>query len=186
MIAAPTDLVAPDECQLQSDYRDYRCRQARLLLGMTPREAVRPLHRRAIRCFGSTSDDPEDAMALLLRLCEDLLPLPPFEVWLEDVRSNPDAYLADLDRGADAPTSSTPATIEARGFERAGSPWIARLRGFRGHDAWRGFIAFEESASGTVHRTALIFREDGPTDLRERFLGFESATLEAFLRSALP
>ena len=37
-----------------------------------------------------------------------------------------------------------------------------------------------------MHRTALVFRESDPADLRERFLSFESGTLEAFLRSALP
>jgi hypothetical protein len=37
-----------------------------------------------------------------------------------------------------------------------------------------------------VHRTTLIFRESHPVDMRERFLGFDVAALQAFLRSALP
>ena len=79
-----------------------------------------------------------------------------------------------------------PATLESRRLSRAGESWVARLRGYRDEDAWRGFIAFEDERSGVVHHTALIFREGDPRDLRRRFLGFESGTLEAFLRSSLP
>jgi hypothetical protein len=35
-------------------------------------------------------------------------------------------------------------------------------------------------------RTALIFTEEHPTDVRERFLDLEIETLRAFLRSTLP
>jgi hypothetical protein len=63
---------------------------------------------------------------------------------------------------------------------------MAHLRSFRDGDAWRGYIAFEEQASKNVHRTALIFRESDPADLRDRFLDFEAVALAAFLRSALP
>jgi hypothetical protein len=37
-----------------------------------------------------------------------------------------------------------------------------------------------------VHRTASIFRETYAEDVRERFASFESSTLVAFLRSAMP
>jgi hypothetical protein len=52
--------------------------------------------------------------------------------------------------------------------------------------AWRGFIAFEDARSRDVHRTAVIFREWAPADVRERFMSFEPTALAAFLRSALP
>ena len=95
-------------------------------------------------------------------------------------------HLEDLDDSAAAPTAEAPATVEARPFEYGGAPWIAYLRSFRDGAAWRGYIAFEEHASRRVHRTALIFRESNPADLRERFLDFAPVALGAFLRSALP
>jgi hypothetical protein len=64
--------------------------------------------------------------------------------------------------------------------------WTAHLRSFRDGSTWRGFIAFEDSLSRRVHRTALIFQESGPVDVRDRFLSFEPSALIAFLRSALP
>jgi hypothetical protein len=91
-----------------------------------------------------------------------------------------------LDDSAAAPTAEAPATVEARPFEFSGGPWVAHLRSFRDGGAWRGYIAFEDKLTRRVHRTALIFREADPADLRERFLGFEPVALEAFLRSALP
>ena len=188
MIASGTDLVAPTAEELHARYADYRRRHARALVGMLPREAVRPLYRRARtlvdspRCDHECEDNP---LARLSRFCETLLPLPPFEVWLEDLRRSPEAHLGDLDL-AEAPTPAAPATLVARRFAHGGDAWVARLRAFRDREAWRGFIAFEDGVTGTVHRTSLIFRERSPFDLRERFLGFERATLEAFLRSSLP
>jgi hypothetical protein len=128
----------------------------------------------------------EDPMTRLVEFCETLIPLPPFEIWVADLRQNPEAHLLDLQDAADAPTALAPATLEARRLDRKGTSWVARLRGFRDHDAWRGFIAFEEASVGTLHSTAIIFREHDACALRERFLSFESTTLEAFLRSSLP
>ena len=125
-------------------------------------------------------------MSRLVDFCETLLPLPPFEAWLEDVSRHPAAYLEELEKAADAPTAAAPDTLEARTFELGQTSWLASLRGFRDDDAWRGFISFQESGSQTVHRTALIFREECASELRERFLTFEPTTLSAFLRSALP
>ncbi len=171
--------------ELLAQYAAYRRRQARALIRLLPREAVRPLYRRA-REGGSGEGSPSDPLALLVSYCESLLPLPPFETWCDDLSEYPVAHLHDLDDSADAPTAEAPVTVEARLFSHDGHPWIAYLRSFRDEVAWRGHIAFEDRRSGRVHRTALIFRESDPADLRERFLSFESATLEAFLRSALP
>jgi hypothetical protein len=152
---------------------------------MLPTEAVRPLYRRAVEEAGGVGK-AGDPLALLVSYCERLLPLPPFEVWAEDRARHPVSHLHDIDESADAPTASDPATMEGRLFEYGGGRWIAHLRCFRDAGTWRGFIAFEERDSGSVHRTALVFSEPGPAEVRERFLSFESATLEAFLRSALP
>ena len=179
------DRLESAEDQLVTEYEGYCRRQSRRLVSLLPREAIRPLYRAACEDSALTTE-PNDPLGLLSAYCARLLPLPPFDVWLDDVRSHPEAYLVELMDAADAPSALAPATIETRSLSRKEGAWVARLRGFRDADVWRGFIAFEDEGSRTVHRTALIFREGDPRDLRRRFLGFESATLEAFLRSSLP
>jgi hypothetical protein len=175
--------LANDE--LLDQYHAYRKRQARGLVRMLPREAIRPLYRRA-RAAGHGADRASDPLAALVDYCETLLPLPPFERWCEDLAASPAAHLHDLDDSAAAPTAEAPTTVDARTFELDGTPWIAYLRSFRDGSAWRGYIAFENRRSSRVHHTALIFRENDPADLRDRFLDFEAVALAAFLRSALP
>jgi hypothetical protein len=171
--------------ELLLEYRAYRKRQARGLVRLLPKEAVRPLYRRALKA-GLGDEESSDPLATLVDYCETLLPLPPFDLWCEDRMASPTAHLLDLDDSAAAPTAEAPSTMEARAFDFEGTPWIAHLRSFRDGTAWRGYITFEQRASRRVHRTALIFRESDPTDLRERFLDFEAGALAAFLRSALP
>ncbi|HET9947470.1 MAG TPA: hypothetical protein VFQ22_00965, partial [Longimicrobiales bacterium] len=80
-VTAPGGLgqsLARDE--LLSQYRAYRTRQARRLIQMLPREAVRPLYRRAIR-EGFGDESGSDPLGALVRYCESLLPLPPFAEW---------------------------------------------------------------------------------------------------------
>lgn len=172
--------------ELLAQYEGYRKRQARGLLRILPRRAIRPLYRRALFREGLAGQPQVDPLAVLVHYCESLLPLPPFEVWVGDVTLHPVAHLHDLEESADVPTVKAPATMEARLFDYHGDPWIAHLHSFRDGLAWRGYIAFEERRSGQVHRTALVFLESDPADLRERFLSFEVGALEAFLRSALP
>lgn len=171
--------------ELEGQYAAYRRRQARGLIRLLPREAVRPLYRRSLE-LGFGDADPSDPVEALLLYCERLLPLPPFETWLEDLRLNATAHLEDLDDSAEAPTAEAPTTVEARVFPYEGDPWVARLRSYRDGPAWRGYIAFENTDANEVHRTAIIFREMDPVDVRERFLAFDHAALQAFLRSALP
>lgn len=179
--------LGTDADELRARYRAYRSRHARRLVRMLPRSAIRPLYREATALAVRTGGAPEaDPMALLVAYCERILPLPPFEVWLEDATLNPVAHLHDLDDSADAPTARAPATLEARVFEYLEDPWVAYLRSFRDGGAWRGYIAFSEERSGQLHRTAVIFRESDPAEVRERFLSFDGAALGAFLRSALP
>lgn len=186
MIPVGFDLVVPSHDELRARYVEYRRQQARELVGLLPDEAVRPLYRKAISASGTAAESRDDPLGVLLAYCETILPLPPFDTWVEDALAHPEAYVADLADSPSAPTAAAPATLVARRFDRSGQGWIARLRGFRDRDAWRGYIAFEADGENRVHRTSLIFREADPEDLLERFLGFESATLDAFLRSSLP
>ena len=180
------DRVEPSEEELREAYDDYRERQMRQLVALLPREAVRPLYR-AARSDPSLSTEPDDPLGLLAAYCGRALPLPPFEVWVRDFRARPDAYLVELDRTAGAPTASAPVTLETRRLmTKEPASWVARVRAFRDHDGWKGFIAFEDEVSGISHRTGLIFREADPREIRSRFLDFESASLEAFLRSCRP
>jgi hypothetical protein len=151
---------------------------------MVPREAVRPLIRRAVR--KGFHLDATDPMVTLVRYCETLLPLPPFDVWCDDVRRNPTAHVDDVDDSAVTPTAEAPCTSMSREFVHGDRLWTAHLRSFRDRGAWRGFIAFEDSSSNRVHRTAPIFREPEADDVRQRFSSFEASALVAFLRSALP
>ena len=178
--------VESSEEELDSRYEAYRRRQARGLLHMLPREAIRPLYRRPLSVVAGDPAPPLDPMELLVRYCERLLPLPPMRTWLEDVRRNPGAHLDAVDESAEAPSADAPVTVESRRFSFRDELWAAHLRSFRDGDVWRGFIAFESATSSRVHRTALIFREPDVIRVRERFLSFEPSALGAFLRSSLP
>jgi hypothetical protein len=170
--------------ELEWRYEAYRRRQATHLVHMMPREAIRPMVRSARAAgFGDVDTEP---LEMLIGFCEVLLPLPPFSVWCQDLSEHPEEHLRDWGVAAEAPTAEAPATVEVRAFQFAGTPWWAQLKSFRDGSGWRGYIAFQEPASGRVHRTAMIFRESDPSDLRDRFIGFETASLEAFLRSTLP
>jgi hypothetical protein len=171
--------------ELEVQYAAYRRRQARGLVRLLPREAIRPLYRRALE-EDPGSEASSDPLGALLGYCERLLPLPPFDTWREDVRLHATAHLQDLEDSAEAPTAEAPTTVEARRFAFEGDPWVAHLRSYRDGPTWRGYISFEDAETRRVHRTTLIFRESHPVDMRERFLGFDVAALQAFLRSALP
>lgn len=180
-----TERWAPTEQELLARYRAYRRRQARGLIRLLPRDAVRPLYRRAL-ASGVSSHDRNDPLDVLVRYCEHLLPLPPFETWKRDHLSYPLAHLQELDESAEAPSAKAPATLEARFVEHDGRRWLAHLRSFREGSVWRGFIAFEDAHSRRAVRTTVIFRETTAADLRARFLEFDVGALRAFLRSCLP
>lgn len=185
----PGGYAETDLAELRVRYGSYRRRQASRLLQILPREAVRPLYRKARDAALATTaetDLGDDPLALLVAYCERLLPLPTFEVWCEDLARNPDAHLSDVEASPGGPTVDAPSTMAARDLTYAGRGWTARLRAFRDDVLWRGYIAFEEMGRGRVHRTSTVFCEDDPGELRRRFLSFELPALEAFLRSALP
>jgi len=171
-------------------YRSYRRRQAMRLIHMLPKGAVRPLYRRA-RDYAQRVGIPatelsDDPLGVLVGFCQMLLPLPPFDVWLTDVEIHPGAYFLDMADSVDQPTPEAPATVESRLFACGGRSWTAHLRSYQDSGLWRGYIAFTGDGDPRVHRTAPVFCEQDPSELRERFLSFEPAALQAFLRSALP
>jgi hypothetical protein len=149
---------------------------------LMPREAIRPLYREAL----AGNERVEDPLELLVRHCETLLPLPPFEVWREDLRRSPEAHLRDMDESPAPPTATAPSTVEVRSVAYRGCTWLAALKSYRDDGVWWGYITFADREGTRAHRTAPVFRESDPVSLRERFLSFEPAALEAFLRSALP
>lgn len=190
--------VAPDPVStpgagedLRARYDSYRLRQAARLVRMLPEGAVRPLYRRArleaLRSRDGLAEDLRDPLDVLVRYCARVLPLPPFEVWREDLASHPRAHRAEQQEADSVgPTADAPATLDERTFECDGYAWRARLRSYREADVWRAFIAFEGPWSGGPQRTAPVFCERDVWGLLERFDSFEDTTLRAFLRSALP
>ena len=173
---------------LQRLYQEYRRREAGALLSLLPPEAVRPLYRVAReRMATDPHGGTDDPLALLVAFVErHLLPLPPFDVWLDDFRTHRSAHLQGLDVDPRAPEPSDPVTVEVRSFRRGDGEWYAGLSLFRRESVWWGFLAFSRGDGVTVARTADIFREERPEAIRDRFRSFGADALPAFLRSTLP
>lgn len=172
---------------LRARYGAYRLRQGRELLALVPREVVRELHRRMLDEHGSDSDI--EPIQRLAGFCADLLPLPPFDEWVQDFHRHRDAYLAEteppLSEGPSAPNGE-PVAVDVRAFWFHSCEWIAGLWVLPDAEGWRGAIHFHDASGERAVRTADIFREAHLTTVRERFRMFDGPTLEAFLRSALP
>jgi len=185
--ASASQGLVQEDPELDKRYRAYRIRQAQAFLSLIPREAIRPLYSRA-RAWASETGLPrgKDPLATLLLFIQDLLPLPPIHVWMEDRASNLDAHLQEeFASGPAHRRPSPPVTVASRGLEVEGRRWHATLRLFRRDEAWRGFISFRAAEESDARRTADIFREEDPEEIRNRFLAFHSGTLAAFLRSVL-
>jgi hypothetical protein len=165
-------------------YREYRRRQAAELLSFVPREAVRPLYRRAKDEAGGSESG--DSLGLLTMFCERLLPLPPFDVWLIDRQAHPAAYLDEEERGPRPGQAHDHVTVEVRVLERDGDLWDAELDVRSEGDVCRGHITFRSAGRPEAHSTGEIFREATAEAVRDRFLEFDDQTLRAFLRSVLP
>jgi hypothetical protein len=192
---APTEMAWSDLSALPGAgeglrelYEAYRRREALALLSLLPREAVRPLYRvareRSVPGDGASADDP---VALLVDYVErELLPLPPFPVWLSDFQANRAAHLAGIDAAPVGADPLAPVAVEVRSLRHLGTDWYAALHLFRRDSIWWGFIRFTGAAELTEVRTADIFREEDPEAIRDRFRSFGPDALRAFLRSSLP
>jgi hypothetical protein len=180
--------VVGEDPDVESRYREYRRRQSKAMVSLLPKEGIRPLYARAREWGRDTGMEVEkDPLATLLLYVEELLLLPPLEVWLQDRVENLEAHLRDEFESPQAyRRSSPPVTVESRGMDMDGRRWRATLNLFRRDEAWRGFIAFNPLGAEGKVRTADIFRENDPEEIRERFLSFHNQTLQAFLRSVLP
>ena len=178
---------------LRARYEAYCAEQAAALPALLPRDGVRELYRNA---RAGVAGEVADPLALLVARCRELLPLPPFEVWVADYLRDPRPYLDGVETGTAGPVRSAPVTVDLRHIEHDGESWIASLGIFRSPPEWRGFITFQTERRGdpaadtratrAVLRTADVFVEARAEDVRERFRSFSADTLQAFLRSTLP
>ena len=168
-------------------YQEYCQRQAEGLVRLVPKEAIRPLYRTA-RAWAVARGlcENKDPMATLVRYCRELLPLPPFECWLEDYEHNRIAHLQYVSEGPLDTRTVAPVVVDASDLRIDGETWTASLSLFPDGDVWRGFIGFRRGSSDTGVRTANVFCEEDPKNIRERFTDLTSHTLKAFLRSTLP
>ena len=180
--------VVDEDPNLSARYDEYCRRQAKGLVSILPKEAIRPLYARAREWGRTTGKEVEkDPLATLLLFLRELLPLPPREVWERDRVEYLDAHVKEeFDSPPAHRRSSPPVTVESRGMEMEGRRWRATLNLFRRDEAWRGFIVFNPLGETDTVQTADIFREEDPDEIRNRFLGFHNQTLQAFLRSVLP
>jgi hypothetical protein len=186
--SSSAQLLVEEDPELEDRYRAYLRRQAGAFASLIPREAVRPLYGQA-RSWAKESglDVGKDPMATFLLFLQDFLPLPPFDVWLADRVQHLEAHLEEEFAPEEVHRSaSPPVTVESRGMLMEGRRWRASLNLFRREDAWRGYIAFRSQDGSEGRRTADIFRDEDPDEIRRRFLSFHSQTLQAFLRSVLP
>ena len=194
------------EAQLRELYHRYCMAQGAALTSLLPREAIRPLYREALARTGSSSGEDagsgNDPMGTLAEYCASILPLPPFQLWVQDFQAHRMEYLEELAKTAGPQGRSEPLEVEAVPFLSGRQQWVAGLQLFRDGDAWRGFIAFTPQAGqdklapdvsgrsltrfSSQVRTADIFREDLPEEVRNRFRDLSPAALHALLRSSLP
>ena len=180
--------LVQDDPDLGSRYEEYCRRQAKGLVSILPKEAIRPLYARAREWGRNTGQEVvKDPLATFILFLRDLIPLPPRDVWEKDRAENLNAHVKEeFDSPPAHRRSSPPVTVESRGMEMEGRRWRATLNLFRRDEAWRGFIVFNLLGEDETVRTTDIFREEDPDEIRNRFLGFHNQTLQAFLRSVLP
>ena len=172
---------------LEMRYEGYCQRQVSRLLELIPREAVRPLYRRA-RTWAMEQGvhESKDPMSTLRAFCRELLPLPPFEVWRSDYENNRLAHRSAGVERSPVAEPMEPVEIEVRRIEHEAEPWQGTLEVYRGDDRWRGVIRFQLDGEEGQFRTGEIFCEDDLQDLRDRFSSFTALAMISFLRSTLP
>ena len=154
------------------------------MLSLVPREAIRPLYRRARSEVDAP--DPGDPLGLLTAFCEALLPLPPFDVWQRDRKMHPAAHLDEAERGPWPDRSAGPVAVAVRVVDFRSDLWHAELNVRSEEKLWSGHITFRTESLHETYSTGAIFLEQGADAVRDRFLEFDDRTLRAFLRSVLP
>lgn len=182
---AALDVHSPS---LRERYLTYRQAQGRELLNVIPREGVRSLLRHfRTRSPAEAPAEGEDLLEWLALRCGDLLPLPPFEVWVRDFHAARGAYASEPGPplAPEAPGGEH-VTVEVRTHRYQGKEWVASLAVRPQHDQWVGHIRFHPDRESAVFTTGDIFREASPVEVRDRFHTFDEHTLNAFLRSSLP
>jgi hypothetical protein len=166
-------------------YEAYRRHQARELLSLLPPEGVRALYR-AARAGYTEGGAVADPMSLLDEFVTEHLPLPPFHLWVHDVRQNPQAHLDQPWMGDALPDRSAPLAVAVREEAVQGRWCTAELRIYHSEDGWRGHLRFTREGEDRSWQTGDVFREESAETVVERFREFGWPTLEAFLRSILP
>ena len=134
--------------------------------------------------------------AALLAYVLDTLPLPPFEVWLQDFGRNRFEHAVMGARHVARDATSRPVPVDRRLVRHRTRRWSARLELTQDGARWRGCIAFEmargaspappERETPDAFRTTEIFVENNPRVIRDRFRSYHEETLRGFLRSVLP
>lgn len=175
---------------LRERYEAYCRAQGRELLNLMPREGVRSLLRVLRDVDGGPPEGEsgsEETLDRLGELCRRLLPLPPFEVWIEDFNRARSAY-ADLPGPPLAPQAldGSPVTVDVRSVTHRGDPWVADLALRPLEARWVGHVRFHRPGDPSFVQTGEILREDSPLEVRTRFRDFDDGTLVALLRSVLP
>ena len=180
--------VLPSDAEaLKGRYEEYCRQQVTLLLEIIPQEAVRPLYRRArIWATERGLHETKDPMSTLRGFCREVLPLPPFEVWLLDYENHRVAHPSAGAGWSPLAEPMKPIAVDVRSVEHEAEPWHGTLEVYRGGDVWRGLIRFQRDGEKDHFRTGEIFCEDDLQELRNRFNSFNAPTLSAFLRSTLP
>jgi len=166
-----TSSVVGEDPDLETRYQEYRRRQAKGLVSILPKEAIRPLYARAREWGRETGREVEkDPLATFLRFLQEVIPLPPRSVWEADrARNLADHVKEEFDSPPAQHRASPPVTVESRGMEMDGRRWRATLNLFRRDEAWRGFIVFNPIGEPEAARTTDIFREEDPDEIRNRF-----------------
>lgn len=174
---------------LRDRYLAYRQAQGRELLNVIPREGVRSLlrHFRNAEDGHPTGELGDEVLEWLAGRCGELLPLPPFEVWVKDFHRARSEY-ARIPGPPLAPATpdGEPVTVEVRSTTLGDGEWVAALALRPMEDLWVGHIRFHRADEQGVFTTGEVFRETSPLEVRQRFQAFDDRTLNAFLRSALP
>ena len=180
-------VLPSDAATLKGRYEEYCRQQITLLLQVIPREAVRPLYRRArVWATERALHEPKDPMSTLRGFCREILPLPPFDVWLLDREKHHSAHVSSGGEEGPPAEPMEPIAVDVRRMQHKTQPWRGTLEVYRGGDAWRGLIRFQRDGEEGQFLTGEIFREDDLQELRDRFNSFSAPTMSAFLRSTLP